>query len=234
MPFDLTFAIFGSVAATLFAVLSVLRFNKGLKLLLRWVRARPVFANSVMIMLASVSAITFLLGSDQISWALYAPTTATASAETSFSMEDKSDEERSARALDSLRAYAARIADKQQTIAALSEGDGGAAANPSLPDVDTMISRLVQRLEASPDDVKGWTMLGWSYLNTQRPADAVKAYEHALQIEPENAELKQALSLAKEKAAPTGVAQQADRPSVPISPSAPASDATTHPGATAN
>ncbi|MCB1484603.1 MAG: tetratricopeptide repeat protein [Hyphomicrobiaceae bacterium] len=149
-------------------------------------------------------------------------------------MEDKSDEERSARALDSLRAYAARIADKQQTIAALSEGDGGTATNPSLPDVDTMISRLAQRLETSPDDVKGWTMLGWSYLNTQRPADAVKAYEHALQIEPENAEIKQALSLAKEKAAPKDAAQQADQPPVPSRPSTPASDVSVPPNATSN
>jgi cytochrome c-type biogenesis protein CcmH len=59
-----------------------------------------------------------------------------------------------------------------------------------------MIGKLSARLERQPDDVNGWKMLGWSYLNMDRPADAVKAYEKALKLEPGDAEIKKALEQA--------------------------------------
>jgi cytochrome c-type biogenesis protein CcmH len=43
-----------------------------------------------------------------------------------------------------------------------------AAAAKPLPDVNTMIERLAARLETTPEDVKGWRMLGWAYFNTAR------------------------------------------------------------------
>lgn len=67
----------------------------------------------------------------------------------------------------------------------------------ALPDVDTMIANLAARLDASPNDVKGWKMLGWSYLNMDRPADAATAYERALKLDPADAEIAKGLAAAK-------------------------------------
>jgi tetratricopeptide (TPR) repeat protein len=66
-----------------------------------------------------------------------------------------------------------------------------------LPGVDDMIAKLVARLEQQPGDVKGWKMLGWSYLNTGRPDEAVKAYEAALKLAPEDSDIKAALAAAR-------------------------------------
>lgn len=66
-----------------------------------------------------------------------------------------------------------------------------------LPDVESMISGLAKRLEAAPGDVEGWRTLGWSYLNTGRPAEAVKAYEKALAIAPDRQDLKDAMATAR-------------------------------------
>ena len=66
-----------------------------------------------------------------------------------------------------------------------------------MPDVNTMIAKLVARLEKQPNDVKGWKMLGWSYLNTDRPEEAATAYETALKLEPSDLEIKKALDQAK-------------------------------------
>lgn len=91
------------------------------------------------------------------------------------------------------------------------------AAHENLPDVDTMISRLAARLENDKTDKDGWRTLGWAYLNTERYADAVKAYEVALTLDPSNAELKSSLEEARSKsakpaavAAPATAAQQAN------------------------
>jgi cytochrome c-type biogenesis protein CcmH len=60
-----------------------------------------------------------------------------------------------------------------------------------------MIAKLVARLEKDPSDVNGWKMLGWSYLNTDKPDEAAKAYESALKLQPDNMEIKKALERAK-------------------------------------
>lgn len=66
-----------------------------------------------------------------------------------------------------------------------------------LPDVETMIERLESRLEADTGDVEGWRTLGWSYLNTGRPSEALRAYEKALALAPQREDLKQELSAAQ-------------------------------------
>ncbi len=81
--------------------------------------------------------------------------------------------------------------------------DSHASAAPSgklLPDVDTMIARLAARLEAAPNDIAGWRLLAWSYVNTQRYRQATAAFARALELEPNSAELKQAYEEAKAKA----------------------------------
>lgn len=96
-------------------------------------------------------------------------------------------------ALQSLRDYVGEIdAQPAQHAASATEKD-----EAELPDVATMIGNLAARLEQNPKDVRGWKMLGWSYLNTDRPAEAAKAYETALGLAPDDAEIKKALDRAR-------------------------------------
>lgn len=76
-----------------------------------------------------------------------------------------------------------------------------AADGTVLPDVNTMIERLAKRLESAPDDVRGWRMLGWSYLNTGLYPQAVAAYAKAVALDPTSEESARALEDAKAKAA---------------------------------
>jgi len=108
----------------------------------------------------------------------------------SLASDDGSDP---AQALESLRAYANSIDAHPETTAAQSPAQNAV----ELPDVETMIVKLVTRLEQDPNDVNGWKMLGWSYLNTDKPDDAAKAYETALKLDPSNTEIKKALEQAK-------------------------------------
>ena len=68
-----------------------------------------------------------------------------------------------------------------------------AAAGKLLPDVNTMIERLAARLETTPEDIKGWRMLGWSYFHTGRYEQAATAYARAVELDPNSAELKGSL-----------------------------------------
>ena len=74
------------------------------------------------------------------------------------------------------------------------------AAGKPLPDVNTMIERLAARLKATPEDLNGWRMLGWSYLNTARYKQAAIAYARAVELDPNSAELKLSYEEAKAKA----------------------------------
>jgi cytochrome c-type biogenesis protein CcmH len=62
------------------------------------------------------------------------------------------------------------------------------ATQAPVADVASAIGKLEARLKTNPDDAQGWRMLGWSYYQTERFADAVGAYRRATQIEPGNAE----------------------------------------------
>lgn len=100
-------------------------------------------------------------------------------------------------ALQSLAAYAGNIDDqKGPPHAGAEERDA-----KDLPAVDVMVAKLIARLKDQPNDVAGWKMLGWSYLNTNRPADAVEAYQTALKLEPGNIEAEKALNAAKSQLA---------------------------------
>ncbi len=48
--------------------------------------------------------------------------------------------------------------------------------------LEQMLTRLEKKLEAEPDNFTGWVMLGRSYMVVNRPADAVKAYQKALDL----------------------------------------------------
>lgn len=64
---------------------------------------------------------------------------------------------------------------------------GGAEA-AKLDDVDTMISRLEERLKKNPADGEGFRMLGWSFQNTGKPAEAALAYANAVKLLPKRAD----------------------------------------------
>jgi cytochrome c-type biogenesis protein CcmH len=86
-------------------------------------------------------------------------------------------------------------------------GEEPASTSPPgklLPDVNTMVERLAARLESSPEDIKGWRMLGWSYFHTGRYGQAAAALARALALDPDSAELKLAYEEAKAKASESG------------------------------
>jgi cytochrome c-type biogenesis protein CcmH len=56
------------------------------------------------------------------------------------------------------------------------------------PDIDSMISGLEAKLKANPNDAEGWRMLGWSFFETGRFAEAATAYRKATQLKPDNAD----------------------------------------------
>lgn len=56
-------------------------------------------------------------------------------------------------------------------------------------DVDEMVATLREKLEAQPDNLKGWQMLGRSYMVMQRYEDAAYAYDKANGIDKGNPEI---------------------------------------------
>ena len=61
------------------------------------------------------------------------------------------------------------------------------AAHPQ-GDVSSMIAMLETRMKETPGNAEGWRMLGWSYLQVGRNAEAATAYGRAAALEPRNAE----------------------------------------------
>ena len=94
----------------------------------------------------------------------------------------------------------AQLGDYAQSIEP-AKSAATAPASQMMPEVDIMIERLAARLASAPDDVQGWRMLGWSYLNTGHFQEAVAAYAKAVELDPSSAEIKRAYEDAKAKAA---------------------------------
>jgi len=72
-----------------------------------------------------------------------------------------------------------------------SQQEGAAAPLPAAsgqPSVDEVIAGLEARLKANPDDAEGWRMLGWSYFQTERYAEAATAMKQATRLDPDNPE----------------------------------------------
>lgn len=66
-----------------------------------------------------------------------------------------------------------------------------AQAQPPVSEADVvaMVEKLAQRMQAQPDDAKGWLMLGRSYAALQRFPDSAKAYARAVALTPNDAQL---------------------------------------------
>lgn len=54
--------------------------------------------------------------------------------------------------------------------------------------VSDVIAALEKKLQENPDDAEGWRMLGWSYFETSRFAEAATAMKRASSLDPNNAE----------------------------------------------
>jgi cytochrome c-type biogenesis protein CcmH len=63
-----------------------------------------------------------------------------------------------------------------------------AARHPGGGDVPAVIGQLEAQLKAQPNNAQGWAMLGWSYFQTARYAEAAQAYARASALDPANAE----------------------------------------------
>ena len=55
-------------------------------------------------------------------------------------------------------------------------------------DASRVISQLETQMKQHPENAEGWRMLGWSYLQTGRNADAAEAYGKAAALDPTNAD----------------------------------------------
>jgi cytochrome c-type biogenesis protein CcmH len=62
------------------------------------------------------------------------------------------------------------------------------AAASQQPTVDSVIAKLEAKLKTDPNDAEGWRMLGWSYFQTERFAEAATALQHATKLDGKTAE----------------------------------------------
>lgn len=72
------------------------------------------------------------------------------------------------------------------------KGDGPATASAPTDhpqgDVQSMIAMLETQMRQQPDNAEGWRMLGWSYMQIGRNAEAAEAYGRAAALAPRSAE----------------------------------------------
>jgi len=59
----------------------------------------------------------------------------------------------------------------------------------TMPDIEKMVSGLAKRLQSQPNDVRGWLMLGRSYMAMSKFDQALKAYEKAYALAPEDPDI---------------------------------------------
>ena len=71
-----------------------------------------------------------------------------------------------------------------------------AASNSMAPDLAEALASLEERLAQQPDDLGGWLLLGNTYLQMQRPADAQNAFGRARQLAPDDVQAKLGLAEA--------------------------------------
>lgn len=73
-----------------------------------------------------------------------------------------------------------QVGDPQATARLAQDGELGHGAGQV--NVEAMVAGLAKRLEQVPDNLPGWVMLARSYETMERYADAVQAYQQALDI----------------------------------------------------
>lgn len=81
--------------------------------------------------------------------------------------------------------------EESQTSTTSQEGHAGLSAKQQkqLDSIDKMVGSLEAKLKAEPNNLKGWVMLGRTYMVLKRYGDAVKAYETADKLQANNPEI---------------------------------------------
>lgn len=74
-------------------------------------------------------------------------------------------------------------------IAAAGSGGGAASRQTTLEQIEVMAEKLAVRLKDQPDDAEGWAMLGRSYTVLGRHSEALPAYERAVVLRADDAQL---------------------------------------------
>jgi cytochrome c-type biogenesis protein CcmH len=79
-----------------------------------------------------------------------------------------------------------------QPVGAMGDGTAqadGAAHPTDNAQISAMVDKLAERLKAQPNDADGWSMLGRTYSVLGRHADALKAYQTAMNLRKDDATL---------------------------------------------
>jgi cytochrome c-type biogenesis protein CcmH len=74
------------------------------------------------------------------------------------------------------------LAARQGTVQTAESPAGGSVSSEMT--MEEAVARLASRLEANPGDLRGWLLLGRSYLSMERYPDAVEAYGRAFGLAP--------------------------------------------------
>ncbi|HEX6958857.1 MAG TPA: c-type cytochrome biogenesis protein CcmI [Ferrovibrio sp.] len=77
--------------------------------------------------------------------------------------------------------------------------------------IEKMVAQLQTKLKADPSHPEGWLLLGRSLLGLERPADAAKAFGHAVDLQPDNADALALRGEALTLAADGSVTQEAQK-----------------------
>ncbi|MDP2064766.1 MAG: hypothetical protein Q8K38_02195 [Burkholderiaceae bacterium] len=72
---------------------------------------------------------------------------------------------------------------------ASASADASAGINPQVEQIAAMVDKLAAHLKEQPDDADGWAMLGRSYTVLGRHAEALTAYENAVKLRSDDAQL---------------------------------------------
>ncbi len=71
-----------------------------------------------------------------------------------------------------------------------------AAQAEANPDLSNLVGQVEKQLEKTPDDLRGWTVLGPAYMRLRRFSDAADAFRRAVELSPKDADLQTALGEA--------------------------------------
>ncbi len=71
-----------------------------------------------------------------------------------------------------------------------------AAQAEANPDLSNLVGQVEKQLEKTPDDLRGWSVLGPAYMRLRRFSDAAEAFRRAVALAPKNADLQTALGEA--------------------------------------
>ncbi len=64
------------------------------------------------------------------------------------------------------------------------------------PDLSNLVEQVEKQLEKTPDDLRGWAVLGPAYMRLRRFSDAADAFRRAVELSPKDADLQTALGEA--------------------------------------